>query len=113
MDWSPRDRPLSVTHTENAKINATRRCCRYHRIGRRYECPLWVKRWGNTVDEVEAATALSLTGRILRRGLVTPRSETKKPPLFVKQRLPVRRHRSGRSRHRLIQRMRVRSVKPR
>jgi hypothetical protein len=32
-------------------------------------------------------------------------------PLFVKQRLPVRRHPSGWSGHRLIQRMRVRSVK--
>ena len=30
-------------------------------------------------------------------------------PLFVKQRLPVRRHGSGRSRHQLIQRMRVRA----
>jgi hypothetical protein len=37
--------------------------------------------------------------------------EPKSRPLFVKQRLPVRRHRSGRSGHRLIQRMRVRSVK--
>ena len=49
--------------------------------------------------------------------LVTPRSdrapaaEAKSRPLFVKQRLPVRRHRAGRSGHRLLQRMTVRSVK--
>ena len=38
-------------------------------------------------------------------------AEAKGRPLFVKQRLPVRRHRAGRSGHRLIQRMTVRSVK--
>ena len=36
---------------------------------------------------------------------------TKEPPLFVKQRLPVWGHRSGRSRHRLIQWMGVESVR--
>jgi hypothetical protein len=35
----------------------------------------------------------------------------KQPPLFVKQRLPICRHRSGRSGRRLIQRMTVRGVK--
>jgi hypothetical protein len=37
--------------------------------------------------------------------------EPKSYLLFVKQRLPVRRHRSGRSGHRLVRRMRVRSAK--
>ena len=40
-----------------------------------------------------------------------PRPKTKRPPLFVKQRLPVRGHGSGGSGRRLIQRMRLRSGK--
>jgi hypothetical protein len=42
-----------------------------------------------------------------------PASNQRSFPLFVQQRFPVCRHRSGRSRCRLIRRMRVRSVKPR
>ena len=70
------------------------------------------------IDQAEAATALSVTGRILRRGgLVTPRSDrvacgrTKEPPPIREAAIASLRARSGRSRHRLIQRTRVRSVK--
>src|SRR5579863_6108427 len=38
-------------------------------------------------------------------------SRTEDPTLFVKQRFPVRRHRSGWSGYRLIRRMRLRGVK--
>jgi hypothetical protein len=43
--------------------------------------------------------------------MANSRHRQQRAALFVKQRLPVGRHRSGRSGHRLIQRMRVRGVK--
>jgi hypothetical protein len=68
-------------------------------------------RAGDTTSRKIHGSLLSATSRRRVPALARPHAELKSRPLFVKQRLPVCRHRSGRSGCRLIQWMTVRGVK--